>query len=58
MAFALAFVDIELEVAFFSYKEEVPFTYEGVKYYPMYVSKGKGFISKIIETYSTLSIFS
>lgn len=45
---------IELEVAFFSDKEELPFTYEGVKYYPMYVSKGKGFAAKIIETYRSV----
>lgn len=46
---------IELEVAFFSDKEEEPFIYEGVKYYPMYVSKSKGFVSKIIETYRSMT---
>lgn len=46
---------IELEVAFFSDKEEAPFTYDGVKYYPMYASKGKGLVSKIVEPYRSVA---
>lgn len=49
--------DIELEVAYFSNKEEKAFTYDGVKYYPMYIKRGSGILAKIIETYrSTESI--
>lgn len=45
--------DIELEVAYFSDKEEKPFTYDGVRYYPMYIKRGSGILAKIIETYRT-----
>ena len=45
--------DIELEVAYFSDKEEPPFTYDGVRYYPMYIKRGSGILAKIIETYRT-----
>lgn len=45
--------DIKLEVAYFSNKEEKPFTYDGVKYYPMYIKRGSGILAKIIETYRT-----
>lgn len=45
--------DIELEVAYFSNKEEKAFTYDGVKYYPMYIKRGSGILAKIIETYRT-----
>lgn len=45
--------DIELEVAYFSDKEEKAFTYDGVKYYPMYIKRGSGILAKIIETYRT-----
>ena len=45
--------EIELEVAYFSDKEEKAFTYDGVKYYPMYIKRGCGILAKIIETYRT-----
>ena len=45
--------EIELEVAYFSDKEEKAFTYDGVKYYPMYIKRGSGILAKIIETYRT-----
>lgn len=45
--------DIELEVAYFSDKDEKTFTYDGVKYYPMYIKRGSGILAKIIETYRT-----
>lgn len=45
--------DIELEIAYFSDKEEDAFTYDGVKYYPMYIKRGSGILAKIIDTYRT-----
>lgn len=45
--------DIELEIAYFSNKEEDAFTYDGVKYYPMYIKRGSGILAKIIDTYRT-----
>lgn len=45
--------DIELEVAYFSDKKEDAFTYDGVKYYPMYIKRGNGILAKFIETYRT-----
>ena len=45
--------DIELEIAYFSDNEEDAFTYDGVKYYPMYIKRGSGIFAKIIETYRT-----
>lgn len=47
---------IELEVAFFCDKYEAPFTYDGVKYYPMYAKRGKGIISKFIESYRDVTV--
>ena len=46
--------DIELEVAYFCDKQEDAFTYDGVKYYPMYIKRGSGILAKMIETYRTI----
>lgn len=43
--------DIDLEVAYFSDKEEKAFTYDGVRYYPMYIKHGGGIIAKFLDSY-------
>lgn len=45
--------DIDLEVAYFSDKKEDAFTYDGVKYHPMYIKRGSRFIAKFFNTYRT-----
>lgn len=48
--------DIQLEVAFFTEKDEKPFKFEGVKYYPMrkHILKQNNGINRIIERYISL----
>ena len=41
--------ELELNVAFFSSKEEIPFFFEGVRYYPIYVPTSKSKVIHILE---------
>lgn len=41
--------EVDLSVAFFSETKEDPFTYDGVKYYPMYIPKSKNPFLRIYE---------
>lgn len=44
---------IELSVAYFTNEEKVPFTYDGVKYYPMYRPNDKNPVMRVIQRFSS-----
>ena len=44
---------IELSVAYFTNEEKVPFTYDGVKYYPMYLPNDKNPVMRVIQRFSS-----
>lgn len=43
------FSEIDLEVAFFSEQEEIPFNYDGVRYYPMGHQEKRNLIQRVLD---------
>lgn len=46
--------DIELSVAFFSESEGMPYDFEGIRYYPMYLSKANTKIGRVLSRYKSI----